>query len=561
MISRENLRPAHAVRRGLLACASLLALSLAQANAQPSTSNRTGNNPDQPSAGERGQYVGKGADNAAGTPGPREASDQGSNDLVARGRYLATVGDCVACHTVDPGKPFAGGLYMNTPFGQIPTPNITPDKETGIGNWTDDQFYRAFHEGVDDQGHNLYPAFPYLWFTHVTKDDVLAIKAYLFSLTPIHQPNKPLHLVFPFNIRAALGPWNALYFHPGTFKPDTSKSAEWNRGAYLAEGLGHCSDCHTPKNVAMAPIRQEAYAGGEIDHWYAPNLTSDMKEGLGAWSVNDIVQYLKTGQARGKTVAIGPMSQTIHDSTSHLSDQDLHAIAVYLKSLPAHENYKLDHTATAAVAEGGQQVYASYCAQCHGDNGQGMTGAVPALASNGAVTAKGPQDVIRAVLGGLAAQSTFSPMPGFATVLSPDQIAAVANYVRTAWGNGAPANATGAMVSELAPQTRTMMAGTLNDKCTKLGNDKLDQAIEGESIQSLLHATHDVNMINQITKMVDELKKTDPQAQQSQIINALTAGYCPIVVADRRIPPEEKAPRLDQFSELVYTQISDHGKK
>lgn len=483
------------------------------------------------------------------------------SDQVARGKYLATAGDCVACHTVTPDKPFAGGLYMNTPFGAIPTPNITPDKETGIGNWTDDQFYRAFHQGINDQGRNLYPAFPYQWFTRVTKDDALAIKAYLFSLTPVHQQNKPLHLVFPFNIRAALGPWNALYFKEGTFQPDSSKPADWNRGAYLVEGLGHCASCHTPRNAAMGPIQSEAYTGAKIDNWYAPNITSDTKEGIGAWSIDDLVAYLKTGQARGKTVAIGPMSQTIHDSLAYLTTDDLRAMAVYLKAIPAKETYKLDHQASPAVAAAGQQVYLANCASCHQPDGQGLPNAVPSLAANGAVTAKGPQDIIRAILGGAPAQGTFSPMPGFATTLAPQEIADVTNYVRTSWSNAAPANATPDMVATLAPQTRTLLAGTANDKCPPAGTKAVAQAIDSAGIGEKLKAMTATTMIDTATQAVAAVRKAAPQAAQADIINGLTAAYCPVVVADTTIPPELKAARLDQFSVLTYTQITDKGKK
>ncbi len=542
MTDTEAQHKRQAFRRAKLVGVSLLALLAGAAWAQPD----------------------QGTDNKAATQpgssgGPPETS---AGDAVSRGRYLVTLGDCAACHTVDPKKPLAGGLYMNTPFGTIPTPNLTPDKETGLGNWTDDQFYRALHEGIDNEGHNLYPAFPYEWFTHVTKDDVLAIKAYLFSLQPIHAPRKPLHMVFPFNVRAAIGPWNALYFKPATFQPDSGKSAEWNRGAYLAEGLGHCSDCHTPKNVALAPITSQAYAGNRIDNWYAPNLTSDQKEGLGAWSENDIVQYLKTGQARGKTVAIGPMSQTIHESTSKWTDADLHAIAIYIKAIPAKESYKPgNRTQSTAATQAGLEVYSSYCASCHQVDGRGLKGAVPALAANGAVTAKGPQDVIRAILGGVAAQDTYSPMPGFATELSPEQIADVTNYVRTTWGNGAPATATGAMVSDLVPQTRTMLAGTSHDRCTQLGDTKVDQAVQADQVQSQLKSMTQPTMLNQITTMIGEVRKAAPDAKQSEIINALTAAYCPVVIADNSVPREQKAPRLDQFSVLVYTQITDKGKK
>ena len=221
-------------------------------------------------------------------------------------------------------------------------PNLTPDPVHGIGAWSDDEFYRAMHEGVGRQGQYLYPAFPYQWFTKVTRDDVLAIRAFLKTVAPSSEPSKPNRLMFPFDIRAGLGPWNALYFHPGGFKPDPGKSEAWNRGAYLVEGLGHCGDCHTPKGLAMEPENSKAFSGGSIDNWYAPNITSDPAQGIGRWSEEELVQYFKTGTARGKGVVVGPMAQVVHDSLAHLSDSDLQAIAAYVKSIPPLASYKPD---------------------------------------------------------------------------------------------------------------------------------------------------------------------------------------------------------------------------
>ena len=410
---------------------------------------------------------------------PQQGAQAASTDAVAHGEYLARMGDCVACHTAPGGKPYAGGLYLNSSFGQIASQNITPDQKTGIGAWSDDQFYDALHRGLDKDGNYLYPAMPYERYTRVTRDDVLAIKAYLFSLPPADAPEQPNHLVFPFNIRAGIGGWNALYFKEGTFQPDPSKPAQWNRGAYIVTGLGHCAACHTPRNAAQAPIDSEAFSGGIVDNWYAPNITSDPKEGIGTWSENDIVAYLKKGAAQGKGVSFGPMAQTVHDSLSHLTDDDLHAIAVYLKSLPPKRSYKETTAQNAYVREAGVQVYLTNCASCHQPNGQGLGQSVPPLAGNGVVAAKGPDDVIRAVLGGLPAQESYGPMPGYATVLSPQQVADVTNYIRTSWGNGAPANATPDLVARLLPKSRTMLAAT--HWCKNPGNDPLGARLNDPS--------------------------------------------------------------------------------
>ena len=377
-----------------------------------------------------------------GTPArqPRSSDPMpASRPRSARGKYLVDAGDCMACHTNPGGQAFAGGRYMETPFGPISTPNITPDKETGIGDWTDDQFYRVFHEGIGKGGEYLYPAMPYPWYTKVTRDDVLAIKAYLFSLQPVHSPRKPNKMAFPFNIRTGLLAWNEAFFHEGTFQPDPAKSDEVNRGAYLVQGLGHCGECHNGNGLLGNGSMAQPLQGGQIQDWYAPNLTSDVHEGVGKYSNEQLVSYLKTGQAEGMGAASGPMAETIHDSLSKLNDADLHAIVAYLKSTQPEASY----TATQKSAFTGPQpvgrdTYLNYCVSCHQSNGQGIPGAVASLVANGVVLARGPQDVIRTILGGIEAKGTDAPMPAIGTGMTDQAIADVTNYVRQAWGNKAP---------------------------------------------------------------------------------------------------------------------------
>ena len=335
------------------------------------------------------------------------AADPPAADQVARGKYLSDAGGCVACHTNPGGEPFAGGRYLPTPFGPLPTPNITPDQDTGIGKITDDQFYRVFHQGIGDDGEYLYPAMPYPWYTKVTRDDVLAIKAYLMTVKPVHAPRLPSKMSFPFNIRTGLLAWNEAFFHEGTFEPDPSKSAAVNRGAYLVQGLGHCGACHNGRGVLGNGPAARPLQGGPIQDWYAPNLTSDVHEGIGKYSDDQLVTYLKTGQAEGIGVAAGPMSETIHDSLSKLTDEDLRAMVAYLKSTPAEASYKdTQRTGFAGPVPAGRETYLSYCASCHQSNGQGVPGAVASLVNNGSVLAGGPQDVIRTVLGGIEAKGT-----------------------------------------------------------------------------------------------------------------------------------------------------------
>jgi len=486
---------------------------------------------------------------------PPTAAAQTSG-IVSRGKYLTTAGDCVGCHSRAGQPAFAGGDYIGTPFGSIAPPNITADKQYGIGAWSGEDFYRALHAGLRKNGSYIYPGMPYLWLARVTKDDVAAIKAYLFSLPPAHIADRPNRMVFPFNIREGIGGWNALYFKEGTFKEDTSKSPEWNRGAYLVEGLAHCGACHTPKNAAMAPIESERYAGGQIDNWYAPNITSDPKQGIGSWSQADLVTYFKKGAAPEKGVAIGPMKE-VHVSLAKLTDSDLNDIAIYVKSIPAKTSYTKATMQSQVAYNSGGNIYDTNCSSCHQPDGHGLSGAVPPLAGNGAVTAKGPQDIIRAVLGGLPAQESYAAMPGFATILSSPQIADVANYVRQTWGNGAPATATVEMVDDLRPKTDSMMAAT--HWCGKPGDTKLGHYVSDRNggIQSALAQINDDNELPMIDKVIDDVRHQVPHAKSAEIVNQLTAAYCPVVFKNASLAKDEKATKLDQFAALVYTQLHE----
>jgi len=360
---------------------------------------------------------------------------------VERGKYLVDAGDCQACHTTKGGKPFAGGLPIETPFGVIYSPNITPDRETGIGEWTDDQFYRALHEGIANDGSHLYPAFPYPWYTKVTRDDALAIRAYLNSLDPIKAERQPNSLIWPLNYREVMAGWNELYFTKGEFSPDPKKSADWNRGAYLVEGLGHCGACHTPLNFAGAAKTSDRLQGGTLQDWYAPSLTGDLRRGLGNWSKADIVAFLKTGRNK-RTAAYGPMAEVITDSTSKLNDSDLTAIASYLKDVPAPAAEKVPSKPDPKLVQAGQAIYLDNCSACHRSNGEGTPGTFPPLKGDATAQDRDPTTIIRVILDGAHAVATDAhptplSMPAFDWKLSDEQIAAVANYVRSTWGNAA----------------------------------------------------------------------------------------------------------------------------
>lgn len=373
------------------------------------------------------------------------AADEDRAALVARGEYLARAGNCMACHTAPGGTPWAGGRAMDTPFGTIYTSNLTPDPTTGLGQWTADDFWKALHEGRARDGRLLYPAFPYTSYTRVTRADADAIWAWLLTLPPVEQPNRPHALRFPYDTQAALLAWRALYFKPGVFVADATKPEDWNRGAYLVQGLGHCSACHAPRNALGASSDPDALAGGlmPVQNWYAPSLTSPHEAGVADWAKDDIVALLRDGVSGNATVA-GPMAEVVFGSTQYLSAADLDAMAVYLKSLPVTQSVKAESTGVLDELrrERGAQLYGEHCADCHGERGEGKPGIWPALAGNRAVTMDPPANTVRIVLGGGYAPATRGNprpygMPPFAAALSDDEVALVVSHIRGSWGNTA----------------------------------------------------------------------------------------------------------------------------
>jgi mono/diheme cytochrome c family protein len=371
-------------------------------------------------------------------------------DPVARGRYLAAAGDCIGCHQARGGAPFAGGLPVPTPFGRIYTSNITPDRETGIGAWTSDDFWRALHEGKGRNGEYLYPAFPYPNYTRITRDDADALYAFLMSVPPVRRENTPHDLRFPFSLRPLMVFWRALFFREHVYRPDVRQTAEWNRGGYLSSGLGHCVACHSPRGVLGGTSEADELSGGLIpeQNWYAPSLTSDAEAGLGKWSVEEVVGLLKHGVTERYAV-FGPMAEVVHDSTQHLEVSDLRAMAIYLKSLAPKASddappVKTTEAMRADLMDRGARLYVDHCAACHRASGHGIPRAYPSLASNPGVIMNSTINAIRVVLnGGFAPGTSGNPrpfgMPPFAQKLSDEDIAAVLTYVRNSWGNRAPA--------------------------------------------------------------------------------------------------------------------------
>lgn len=362
-------------------------------------------------------------------------------DQLQRGRSLVIAGDCVSCHTRPGGAPMAGGLGMHTPFGVIYTPNLTSDRETGIGGWTPDQFYQALHTGRDDEGHYLYPAFPYVYFTNVSRADSDAALAYLKTVPAVSYRPPDNELPFPLNIRLVMWGWNLLFFRAHDFQPDPAKSAEWNRGAYLVNGPGHCGQCHTPTNLLGANETGKSFQGGSLENFVAPDLTANAHTGLGSWTTAEVAEYLKTGR-NDRAQASGPMSEVISYSTSLMSDADLQAIATYLKSQPASSPASAG-TPDAAAMRRGAAIFSDACTACHLEQGRGQPRYFPPLGRNNAVVQQtNPDGVLHMILAGTRTAPTLShpsplSMPSFAWKLSDAEIADVTTYIRNSWGNHA----------------------------------------------------------------------------------------------------------------------------
>jgi len=362
---------------------------------------------------------------------------------VERGRYLALAGNCAGCHTARGGEPYAGGRSIDTPFGSIFTSNLTPDPITGIGLWNADHFWRAMHNGRSRDGRLLYPAFPYTSFTQMTREDADAIYAWLRTLPPVARANQAHTLGFPYDTQVALAVWRALFFTPGRFEPQPQRSAEWNRGAYLVGGLGHCVECHGSRNSLGATDTARGFVGGMLpgESWYAPALDAAAEAGVAAWPVEEVVTLLKTGRTARASV-LGPMAEVVFRSTQHLSDADLRAIATYLQALPpaAQAPSVTPVRRRENVMLRGEKIYAQQCAWCHGERGEGVLDVFPPLAGNRAVNMHNASNLVQVVRrGGFLPATEGNPrpygMPPFGHLLDDQELAAVLSYVRGSWGN------------------------------------------------------------------------------------------------------------------------------
>ncbi len=491
-------------------------------------------------------------------PALAQAGDQ---DLIERGKYLATAGDCTACHTAPGGKSLAGNYPLNTPVGLIMTPNLTPDKETGLGNWSYEDFEKAFRHGITKDGSYLYPAFPFSWYTKVTDEDTKAIWAYLQSIPAVNEKRKANDIPFPFNIRTALITWRTAFFTNTRFEPDPNASEEVNRGGYLVEGLGHCAMCHNERKLVGNSGLAGKMGGGVIDGWYAPNITPEGHQGIGAWKDEEVATYLKTGTAPGNRagVAAGPMRQTIEESLSKLTDSDINAMVAYLRTVPARKSYKeKDLQAFNTQGAPGADTYLTHCSSCHRPDGKGIDGAVPALAGNSSVQSRGPETILRVIFGGLSAASGYAPMPAVGQTMTDEEVKNVTDYIRNSWGNNAPVLGSGGAVAEARAATRTMLSGTA--PCAEIEQDKLKAAIEQAEVTDQLKGLMPNDFVARLKVIVPRLKQAGTGASDDDIVNGLTSAYCR--VAKDAVPEGLSWPAtIGSFANVAYSQAKNPEKE
>ena len=489
----------------------------------------------------------------AGAEPVPSAPPSAAGDAVAAGKYLADAAHCSACHTSRADRPYAGNLPMGSPFGTMFTSNITPDPATGIGRWTEQQFTAALRDGKGSHGEYLYPAMPYTSFTKVSDADIHALWAYFRTVKPITEKTRKNEMRFPFNVRTGIGAWQAVFFKKGRYVDDASQPAEWNRGAYLVEGLGHCAACHSPKNMAMADKKGHALQGAELDHWFAPDISGGRYSGIKDWSQAQIVTYLRTGHNAQNVAAVGPMLQTIAQGTAKLADSDLQAIAIYLKNQGSSGEARLpknDNQWNAERKEAGGTVYADHCASCHGSDGQGLDGLAPALAGNTSVTSKGPETVVRSVLEGFAPQGRWGVMPSFNETLSAQEVSDVANYVRIAWGTGnGPANATTSMVNRMRIDGVQVAQGVRSALvCPSAPTDALDpDTLRDVAVLAKNPATADAAA----GRLVGQYHARHAAVVGSQAVTALSGAYCRAVMASAPGSYAEKQQRFVTFMARV----------
>lgn len=506
--------------------------------------------------------------------------------LVEHGRYLTAAADCMPCHSGPGQKPFSGGFSFATPFGVLYSPNISPDKQQGIGNWSEKQFWAALHGGISPGSsllvfpNYMYPAMPFTSYTKLSRHDVDAIFAYLKAVPAVHHQPPANKLKFPFNIRAGLLSWRIVNFSAGPIHYKKSWSPAVRNGAYIAKALGHCSACHTPRNFMFAEKSGHSLAGARIMNqpWYAPNISSSKKYGVGGWKRSTLVSYLHGGGNMEQGAAFGPMQKVVDDSLSQLPKKDIDDLAAYLQTATApRDKGPVPGKASKSSIAQGKTLYTQNCALCHGEKGEGVKDVFPNLAGNQSAWNGPPDNIIGIVLGGMEPWHANGPgMPAFGSKLNDRQIADIANYVRTAWGNPGQADATPKHVlamRETSPPHQVAVADSdyldlppiASAAARRFGcpmeAGMIGRLSPGSGWLHIMQGADDGAIANRTRMLVHALKKDDPNISDEQIVDMAMTAYCPVVAAKNGMSMSAKKQALAAFRESVHRMLSNGGKQ
>lgn len=460
-------------------------------------------------------------------------AQQDLQELIERGRYLADAAHCVACHTAEDGEAFAGGRPFESKFGTLYSTNITPDPSTGIGRWDLGDFEAALREGVRRDGAYLYPAMPYVAFTKIKDEDIRALWAYFRSLQPIRQEEPENELQFPYGLRVGLAGWQALYFKPGRFTPESTRSDEFNRGAYLVQALSDCGGCHTPRNFAMARQQDERLEGGVNAGWYAPDISAGHYSAIRDWSIDELVTYLGGEHVSENIAAVGPMYETLAGGLENLREDDLHAIAVYLKEQSSPESGHVEAEDWVFPEErqvAGTALYQGHCQTCHGEDGEGDYGVAPTLVDTASITGEEPDSAIMAVLQGFDPRDRWGAMPSFAYALQNQEIADIVNHIRTAWTNDGVPNATASRVAYLRSLAQIPEGGQRPGViCPNVPASRLDEQTLA-AIQNLLN--DDEARSEALPQLVNDYQERHPDLSSTDVVVSLSGAYCRDVIQE-----------------------------
>lgn len=443
---------------------------------------------------------------------------------LARGELLANAGNCAQCHTAADGEPYAGGLPVDTPFGVLYSTNITPHA-TGIGNYTRDEFFASMRQGINAEGEPMYPAHPYTFYTRMTDEDVDALWAFLQTVEPVENEVAVVELPFPFNVRTGLRAWRAANFEPQRFEPEDGKSEQWNRGAYLVNAVSHCGACHTPRTATYAVDDRLHLEGAVIQGWYAPDISMGDTSAIDDWREDELVKFLREGESEDLETSYGPMDHVVHQGLAKIPEEDVRAIAVYLQDVEPAQSKEVDLDVPNALARvgNGEQLFVTNCANCHRLSGEGMAGVAPTLDDNESITTPEPNNPIMAMLNGLPPDQAWGGMPSYINILNNTEIAEITNYVRTAWSNDAPINATPEMVEALRRESRDVPTWDPWDAmCANLPRSQVDE----QFVETVGKISGDGFTDAEVDELVRTYAERFPDVDAGTALIAIGTGYC-----------------------------------